>query len=329
MNTIKSIALAAICGAACTALGQYTSPELMLVTDSGGTLADGTVVAPRIERYDPYTGAYLGSFGTGYVHDPVGIAVVGQDAYVADPFTYAGTGFTRIDKFNFSTGAYDGSIFAGAPYNLYGLAKYGTYTLASDNGNGGNSEGVYTFDANGNETNFFAMPSGIFPESIAADGSHDYVATVSGGLFSYNLSASGVTTSLNFNATPAATLYGVAVNQGDVFTSGYANGTSDGVIYEYNTSGALLGEYSNGIASNGYYSLAFGHNGMLYAAGAGNVITRFDGDYNIEFGPLGSFSMSQTAEAERIAVYAAPEPASMFGLGLGAVALIARRRRRK
>ena len=329
MRLVKSLALAVLCGAAGTAFGQYSSPELMMVTDSGGTLANGTVVAPRIERYDPYTGAYLGSFGTGYVTNPYGIAVIGQDAYVSDPFTYNGTQYSRIDVFNFSTGAYDGSVFSTSPYNIWGLAKYGTYLLASDAGNTstGADAVVYTFNSSGTETSFYTMPSGTFPMSIAADSSHDYVATYEGGLYSYNLNSTGVTTSLNFHATPADYLYGVAVNEGDVFAAGYSSTNSDGQILEYNTSGVLQGTYTS--TSNTPYSLAFGHNGMLYALTNDNTIQRFDGNYNIEYGPLGSFDLSETADAERIAVYAAPEPASMFGLALGALALIARRRRRK
>jgi hypothetical protein len=186
---------------------------------------------------------------------------------------------------------------------------------------------VYTFNSSGTETSFYTMPSGTFPESIAADGSHDYVATYEGGLYSYNLNSTGVTTSLNFHAAPADYLYGVAVNEGDVFAAGYSSTTDDGQILEYNTSGALQGTYDSGTENIAYNSLAFGHNGMLYALTGDNTIQRFDGNYNIEYGPLGSFALSETADAQRIAVYAAPEPASMFGLALGALALIARRRR--
>lgn len=325
MNSRLLLSLAVFGGMAVSAIAQYTSPELMLVTDFGGTL-NGITIAPRIERYDPYTGAYLGSFGTGYVTDPTGITIVGQDAYVSNPFTYGGTSFSRIDKFNFSTGAYDGSIFSSSPYNIYGLATYGTYVLASDFGFDGYYAGIYTFNSAGQQTSFYAMPTGSEPESIAADSSHAYVASLANGLYGYNLNSSGVVTSQAFNTGAGTDEYYGVTDYGagnTVFADGVTS--SDlGVVSAYSTAGTLLSQYTTSTLL--YDSAAMGHNGMLYALADSNMIQRFDGTEALSFGPVGSFNLADTAVGVRVAVYAAPEPVSTAFLAMGAMGLILRRR---
>jgi len=333
-KTFLALALAGLSGAA---FAQYTSPELMLVTDFGGTTPNGATVPAQIERYDPYTGDYLGAFGAGYVTDPYGIAVVGTDAYVSNPFVYAGNYFSRIDKFNFSTGAYDGSIFSTGPYNISGLATYGSNLLATDYGDGSfNNGGVYTYNSSGQQTGFYGLANGTVANSIATDSSHSYIATGGGaGLLSYNLDANGLTTGLHFqNGNGIGKIYfGVAslASANTVFTCGHAtSGSSATIIDAYSeTTGGLIGEYSN-TNDERLISLAFGHNGMLYALDeTTDQVQRFDATTAIAYGPLGSFAINDTADPISLAVYAAPEPVSMFGLGLGIAGLLVRRRRRQ
>jgi len=330
VRQLKTFVVLVAAGLAVAAFAQYTSPELLFVTDYGGTTPLGATVPAQIERYDPYTGAYLGAFGAGYVSDPTGIAIQGSEAYVTDPFSYGGTYFTRIDKFNFSTGAYDGSIMDSSAYNLFGLSDYGSNLLACDYGDPSvGNDGVYTFNSAGSQTGFWALPAGSEAESIAADGSHSYIATAGGpGLMSYNLDANGLTTGLNFTAGAGNVYFGAAAfaAKGSAYAAGL-NSSAVGVIDEFSTSGVLLSEYTNG--SQGFDSLAFGHNGIMYAFDALNdQILRFDGTVPLNFGPLGSFALNDTADGRRMAVYAAPEPVSMLTLGLGIAGLALRKRRR-
>ncbi|HTQ10642.1 MAG TPA: hypothetical protein VMI31_11260, partial [Fimbriimonadaceae bacterium] len=227
-------------GCAGSSFAQYTSPELMLVTDAGGTTPAGTTAPAQIERYDPYTGAYLGAFGAGYVTDPFGVTVIGADAYVTDSFTVGTTPYSRIDKFNFSTGAYDGTIFSSSPDFLTGVTTYGSYLLASDFGSGGLNGGIYTYNSSGAQTNFYGMPQNSEPLSIATDASHVYVSSYQ-GLYSYNLNSSGVPTGLVFNASASSILFGVLYDgaKNSVYASGYST------INEYNTSGSIVSTYSN------------------------------------------------------------------------------------
>ena len=121
MKTHKSLVVLATAALAGAAFAQYTSPEMLMVTDSGGTLANGTVVPAQVERYDPYTGNYLGAFGAGYLAGgiPDGITIVGQNAYVTDLFSVRDGTSTRASTS--STSAQEptqGSVFNGAPYQL-------------------------------------------------------------------------------------------------------------------------------------------------------------------------------------------------------------------
>ena len=332
MKYTRMLVALASAGMAGAAFGQYTSPELMMVVDDGGTTLNGNVAPAQVERYDPYTGAYLGAFGAGYLTDPVGITLMGQDAYVSDPFTSNGVSYSRIDKFNFSTGAYDGSIFSTSPYNIYGLATFGTNILASDFGRGGNFGAVYTYNSAGVQTGVQSLPTDAYADSLSTDASHDYVATSGGlGLFSYNLNSAGIATGLNFitgvgNAYLGTTTFTNSNNTTTIFASGVSGTTGEGIIDAFNASGGLLSEYSD--PTLGINSLAFGHNGLMYALAGGSQILRFDGTQSVGFGPIGSFDLNDTANGVRIAVYAAPEPAAIAMLALGTVGLLARRRRK-
>jgi hypothetical protein len=332
MKFTRSLVALASAGLAGAAFGQYSSPELMMVVDDGGTTANGNVAPAQVERYDPYTGAYLGAFGAGYLTDPVGITLMGQDAYVSDPFTSNGVNYSRIDKFNFSTGAYDGAIFSTSPFNIYGLATYGTNILASDFGLNGNLGAVYTYNAAGAQTGIQSLPTDAYAESISTDASHDYVATGGGlGLFSYNLNSAGISTGLNFITGVGNGYYGTTTftnsnNITTIFAGGVNGITGSGIIDSFNSSGGLLSEYAD--PTVGINSLAFGPNGLMYALAGGSEILRFDGTEPVGFGPIGSFNLNDTANGVRIAVYAAPEPGAVVMLALGAVGLLARRRRK-
>lgn len=327
MITQKHIMLAALAGTAVFAQAQYTSPEMMMVVDDGGSI-NGNTIAPRVERYDPYTGAYLGSFGTGYLMNPSGITIYGQNAYVSDQFTYDGAAYSRIDEFNFSTGAYEGSIFNSEPYNLFGLGTYGSNIVASDFGYGGSGGAIWSWTSTGTLNGSYSLPGTPYAEDIATDSNgHDYVASAFGGLFIYNAGSNGLPTSLVSQVGTTTGYVGVATTSalpGTVFAGG---ATSVGELDEYNSAGGLLSDYQTG-SSMYYYSLAFGHNGMLYALTSSQTIQRFDGTTSLNYGPIGSFALGDTAHGIRMAVYAAPEPVSTSLLVLGTAGFLIRRRHR-
>lgn len=343
MINSRLFVLTAMTGLAGAAFAQYTSPELMLVTDAGGTLSNGIVVPAQVERYDPYTGAYLGAFGAGYFTGgiPDGITVVGPNCYVTELFTVASTEFSRIEEFNYSTGAYQGTVFNSGPYQLTSTSTYGGNLIATDYGNsvGGNATGIiWTLSPTGTYLGSVSLPSDVQTKGATVVGSQLWVATqnnTSGNqMFVYNLNSNGTIngspTIYGANSNAYTSVVSTTVNGTQyVYGGGYSVGGVNGEIDKFSTTGVFQNEQA--IAGDGAaaYSLAAGHNGLIYAWDySTDKVTRYDGGASFGFGALGSFTLNDTAIGQNIAVYAAPEPVSMAFLGLGAVGLLARRRRR-
>jgi hypothetical protein len=252
-----------------------------------------------------------------------------------------GAVYSRIDKFNFSTGAFDGSIFSGGPNIIMGLAKFGPNLLACDYGTpSATNGGIYTYDANGNQSGFLSLPNGTGPSGIAVDASHDFISTGGGtaiaplpGLISYNLDANGISTTLHFSTALGKNYHGVLTYQSSLGLRVMAGGQlgSTTILDEYDTSGNHVDQIQLDPSTvDTIDAIAVGHNGLVYALTGGpdasNEIFRFDGNQPLFLGPLGHFNLNDTALSGRIAVYTAPEPLSVAALGLGFLVLIRRRR---
>ncbi|MCE9557449.1 MAG: hypothetical protein K8R88_00715, partial [Armatimonadetes bacterium] len=97
----KSLFVFALVGVAQLSLASY---ELALVADFWGK---------KIDRYDPVSGAYLGSFGGNFLVNPSDVSVDQTNglAYVADQ------GDSRMSVFNYSTGelVLQEAMLAGIP----------------------------------------------------------------------------------------------------------------------------------------------------------------------------------------------------------------------
>lgn len=342
MKQQKAFVVLATAGLAGAAFAQYTSPEMLMVTDAGGTLANGTVVQAQVERYDPYTGAYLGAFGAGYFTGgtPDGITIVGANAYVTELFALGTVEYSRIEEFNYSTGAYQGTIFNSGPYQLTSTNTYGGDLITTDFGNSASSPvtgAIYTLSPTGTELGAVSLPSGVQTKGATVVGSQLWVATqnnASGSqMYVYNLNANGTIngspTKIGNGTNDYLSAVSTTVNGTQYVYGGGYNGTSfAGLIDKFSTAGTLLGEQTLTAGFESAYSLAVGHDGILYGLDIiDNAVDRYDGGTSFGFGSLGSFTLSDTVSCQNIAVYAAPEPVSMTFLGLGVVGLIARRRR--
>lgn len=306
MKTHKSLVVLATAALAGAAFAQYTSPEMLMVTDSGGTLANGTVVPAQVERYDPYTGNYLGAFGAGYLAGgiPDGITIVGQNAYVTDLFSEGTAQYSRIEEFNFSTGAYEGTVFDSGPYQLTSTNSYGGNLIATDFGATGTGEAglVWTISPTGATVGEVSLPTNIVSKGATVVGSQLWVSTynastgLAGQIYIYNLNANGT---INGSATkvgaPGGAYLSAATTTASgtqyVYAGGYNSAATNGLIDRYTTAGAAAGEQTITGAYYGAYSLAAGHNGILYAYNAGGgglgVVTRYDGGSSFAFGSPG------------------------------------------
>jgi hypothetical protein len=336
MKTTKLILSALTVVAAASSFGQYASPEVMLVTDSGGTTPAGTTAGAQIERYDPISGDYLGAFGLGMVTSPSGIAVSGQTAYVADNLEVSGVFFSRIDKFNWSTGAYLGSLFDPAPFLIQGLSVYGNSLLASDIGNGtGADSALYTFDlTTGNKIGSVSLPASSFPSKVTTIGSQAFVSGAgganSGGIYRYDLNANGTVagSATQIATNPIGAIAGYTSKSGTNYVFSGGTSSTSPVIQKWTTSGTLVDSLSLGAGHSFPTTLGFGHNGMMYSMEIdGTSINRYDAETPLFLGSLGSFQLTNTGNSQSFAVYAAPEPLTVLGFGVGVLALIRRRRR--
>ena len=334
MSSIKKIATTSLFVAfASAALAQYSSPELMLVTDAG----NGSSLHPaQVERYDPYSGAYLGAFGAGYLSDPYGATVIGSDAYITDLFSVGSTFYSRIVKFNFSTGAYDGTVFNSGPDQLTQITSYGGNLIASDLGSGSGNGRVWTLSPTGQFIQATSLPTAsdaLWGGAVVGAqywGADENVSTLGGALLVYNLNADGSVSNFEGYIDYGLVFTSITTSQvnGSNFVYGSAVDQANNVEYlkKYDTSGNVVGSYQFG-AGQASWSLAAGHNGIIYDFNRQGTVYRFDGGDSLSFGPLGSFALTNTYSGNTIAVYAAPEPVSMAFLGLGVIGLVLKRRR--
>lgn len=338
MRTVRLIASSLFAAWCVPTFAQYSSPELMLVADTGNTL----IGAPgKIDRYDPYTGAYLGSFGAGYLKNPIAVSVIGSEAYVSDDLTVNGSNYSRIFKFNFSTGAYDGMVYNGGPYQLNSINSYNGNLVATDRGNSNVAgyAGIWTLTPTGGVLGYSLIPG---PTNVVLDagtvvGSNYFGAVFNsafngGGIVDGNLDANGKVVSFNNTIDATEAYFGIAsaaVNgQQFIFGAATPNGLTSEYIRKFDTSGNMVGSYQLSSTDHLVASLAAGHNGMLYGMSYDGTVTRYDGGGSLALGPLGTFKLANTVNPYSIAVYAAPEPVTMVGLALGTWALVSRRRRK-
>lgn len=312
---------------------QYSSPEMIMVADAG----DGTSAhVPQIERYDPTTGAYLGSFGSGYLHSVGGMTVVGQDLYVSDVLSVNGIVFSKIDKFNFSTGAFDGSLFNPSPYDIDGIASYGGNLVVTDFGAsfGSSTGGIWTLSPTGATLQYTSEPYSN-PENVTIIGNRAWVGSARNGLGYYTLNADGtINGAYQLVAGGSNSYYATGqakVNGNQYLYDSVTNGTYS--LERRDANGALLDSITLASGKFAPY-LAIGHNGSIYSLEDGNIgygtesITRYDGGAPLGLGSMGSFALSNTWFGSQIAVYAAPEPVSLVMFGAGIVGLALRRRRK-
>lgn len=300
---------------ACLCSSGLASFELMLVADSGND---------EVDRYDPETGTYLGSFGRGYLITPTYISInqATNTAFVGD------SGLNRVVMFNYNTGAYMGSFSAPVTPNIVRALSNGQVVVSA--GGATNSVRMSTAGTVLQTIN----TSGFSVAGIAQTGDGT-VWFLGGDSSTHTLHSSTIgsaTATLrsswsSLNGLPPGYLSGYGNQLSMIEKTSYpshrltsigVSGTSITSLQHVNITESMLSPSSG---------TAIGHNGIVYgwiqlSLSTGKLYRYMPGAAGATFTTL-----TNTTTAESMAIVVAPEPASMVGLALGA-AFLARRRRK-
>lgn len=277
----------------------------------------------KIHRYDPTTGAYLGAF------NHLGYFVISRMIADSTTGTLHALAGNSVYQYNYSTGAYLGvQTIGSSPIDFVFSPDRTKYY-------GVNSSGVVTSSTIG--LTGYTTLSGTFTNAPDAALWHgDKLVTSNLATKTYTMSTITGTTltqvysGLHMNAV-AASVKNMIVLQG-------TNGASDRImqpiggpnlatpfIFSSGLSGSSTSSYS-GFQFANVLSVAAGHQGYFYVTGTtagGSLHTMMVNEF--QYGGL-DFTMPQITTFGQMAVAIAPEPGTWAALGLGALALLRRKR---
>ncbi len=306
--------------AATAFVSAQASFELALVLD-----VDHANSRADIKRFDVNTGAYLGSFGGGYINYTANNSVLTLDQ--ANSAVYVTQSSAAVLKFNYNTGEYLGEFY---PVNtmIFGVSLQSNTLIGAWTGNtsfltrystSGTYEGSY-YGGFGTGLRGAVTYNGMLfaPDSVNKQllkwnyGALGSTATVAGAMPGWN-SGYGWEVEAISNRLYWSDQYNNLIN---------ANVNASGVI----TGNSLISFAGQGITFS--QGLGKGHGDMLYLGGtdagrANGKVCR----YNSATGQFrGTFGAGYLHDPSSIDVVLAPEPSVWFGLAFG-VGLVAKRRR--
>lgn len=283
--------------------------EMVLVSDSGDDV---------VHRFDPVTGGYLGSFGTGYLSNPLGIAIdqPNNTAYVLD----AGN---AIVKFDYNTGAFMGSFVVSGGATYLNRNPDGTLNLAYANrverrNTAGGLIVTYTHGTGFVGQQGFHAEDGLF-----------YVSTRTGlgsnGLSRHNYATGALIGTTSWAADRLIRLPGTNIL--NVY-EGFGGGNC---VFENDVfnNGPIFIQANSIAAIQNPKGVGLGHDGIAYACGtdrvtpAQGIIQRFDTN---TWSYRGAFGQTILSVPTGMAVVVAPEPATWGAMAIGALALMRKRK---
>ncbi len=288
----------------------FGSFEVLMVSDSG---------TDSIHRFDPITGSYFGSFGGGFLRDPVGVVADGSgNAYIYDANR-------RLSVWNSSTGEYITS---------FDLVSGGTSLTRNGDGtlNVALSDRVIRYSTTGTTLATYVRQgtNKLYQGIQLADGlfytsSYDGPGQDSYEWFNYATGAS-VGRLTSWAQQRVANLSSGIYNTVNVFES------TTSLIYEkHRVQGAGPNSFAN-FSDNTLTNpagVAGGHGGLTYVVGQVRAapttggIMRWDRN-SMVLGTMFGNNIIKTPTG--MASIIAPEPASLLALGLGALAVMRRRK---
>lgn len=297
--------------------------DLMLLGDNTNSSA------PRVQRYDPQNGVLLGSFGAGFIAGAITDIEVDQASGTA--FVLGGN---LVSMFNYNTGAFLSAINIGGYRDIEFDALTNTLTTADGGGSGLMPGRVFnlagtqlgTFDGQWMSTAPIRLGSSARSAAwvMGATGSFPIqgaIFPIGGGSALQTSSSSyfwGGGDAMRESVYNAASDFcGVTIRGGNLEYWGLAtNGTG--------FSTGTMNLVRNFGASTGNIAIENGHGSLQYIMN-GNTIINYQSSGNFVLGTQ-TLGFATAANVRGMAVVVAPEPATMAALGLGALALIRRRR---
>jgi len=275
----------------------HASFDLCLVSDSG---------TDSVHRIDPITGAYLGSFGGGFLVDPKGVAIDQSinTAYVIDG--------SRLSLWNYNTGEFKTSFNIGEVGTSLTRASDGTLLVAS-------AFGLHRYSTTGVLS--LTYGSGVVDAGILGPDGQIYVASGTNTLNRYKLTTGALIGTQSWQADRFAYLngdqvlnaYGATFLEVDTLNNGATASTSPGTSLLTSATG-----------------VAAGHGGMAFMVGTtatANVGGLVREDMNTgTFGTLIGTAYLQNPTG--LANVVAPEPGTLAGIAT-ALGMLTLRRRRK
>lgn len=283
----------------------------------------------NVKRFDTFTGTFMGSFGNGFLTNPMSVAIgPGGVAHVLDAVGSLG----RVRRFDYNTGEYLGSVSISG----FVIGSGSQLTIGTD-GNYYASAGFASCTAR------ISPVTGVAQGFFCSSGSNEFsvVEGSDGRIYSVDITGRIV-------ASPKATFVGQfaapwpfngpvianvnAPRQLQTFNNllYWANSGND-TIGIANYAGGAIGSYNVNAQLDQTRCLAFAHGSTMYVGGfeVGSVVVgkilRVDA---LSGDQLGSFGTGYLQNPVSIAILAAPEPGSLIGFGL-AVSLLLYGRRKK